>query len=76
MTALAPRRSLYAAVVGDLLDLIAAQPHQVLISTASVAIVASEAATLFCADLRPGGGNQVHLAGDPLHLAALAVPEP
>ena len=46
MTTLAPRRSLYAAVVGDLLDLIAAQPHQVLISTASVAIVASEAAYL------------------------------
>jgi hypothetical protein len=46
MTALAPRRSLYAAVIGDLLDLVAAQPHQVLISTASVAIVASEAAYL------------------------------
>jgi flagellar biosynthesis GTPase FlhF len=45
MTALA-RRSLYAAVIGDVLDLVRDQPHQVLISTASVAIVASEAAYL------------------------------
>jgi hypothetical protein len=46
MTTLAPRRTLYAAVIGDVLDLVRDQPHQVLISTASVAIVASEAAFL------------------------------
>jgi hypothetical protein len=46
MTATAPARTLYAAVIGDLLDLVKAQPHQVLISTASVAIVASEASFL------------------------------
>lgn len=40
------RRSFYDAVIGDLVDLVQAQPHQVLISSASVAIVASEAAAL------------------------------
>lgn len=37
------RERAYDAIIGDLVDLIMAQPHQALISSASVAIVASEA---------------------------------
>jgi len=40
------RRGMYQVIIGDLLDLVASQPHQILISSASVAIVSAEAATL------------------------------
>jgi hypothetical protein len=40
------RQRVYNEVIGDLINLIMAQPHQALISSASVAIVASEAVSL------------------------------
>jgi hypothetical protein len=46
MTNIISRPTLYQSVIGDLLDLVREQPHQVLISTASVALVASEASLL------------------------------
>jgi hypothetical protein len=46
MTTTLSRPTLYQSVIGDLLDLVREQPHQVLISTASVALVASEAQLL------------------------------
>lgn len=68
MTAAATKRSWYGLVLGDILDLAASQPYQVLLSTGQMSIVAAEAAQI----MQPVAGIAVALGAEWAFLRGVA----